>query len=57
MVDSVISNGLFFCFYLLISNFCFVFVSEGLVGVALTGGIVLGIAGVVGLAFALAKKH
>ncbi|XP_026282678.1 mitochondrial fission 1 protein [Frankliniella occidentalis] len=29
---------------------------EGLVGVALTGGIVLGIAGVVGLALALAKK-
>lgn len=29
---------------------------EGLVGVALAGGLVLGLAGVVGLAFALAKK-
>lgn len=37
-------------------NQSYIFVSEGLVGVALTGGIVLGIAGVVGLAFALAKK-
>jgi len=39
------------------NSLTFLFVAEGLVGAALAGGIVLGIAGAVGLAFALAKKH
>lgn len=44
--------------YFVIDNFdlFFIFIAEGLVGIAVAGGVIVGLASILGLGIAMAKK-
>lgn len=49
---------LFIMIYFVIDNFdlFFIFIAEGLVGIAVAGGVIVGLASILGLGIAMAKK-